>query len=835
MDRPVRWGRGFNRAPTPSADKIEEGRLDRPEFLDEEGDDHGVSLNEPAVSSQHIETDATGRRLSDIKDGKPPRASPLPRTPSPSRWLSEASRSLAARKEPKTPLYRPPAQRTFATSQAPGQKSASLHLLDESAQVPPNEPLLTTNHISVSVPTTVPTSVPPPQIESKPVLPLRIGSKPAPPPHIESKPVPPPQIESKPVPAPQIESKPVPAPQIESKPVPSPQTKSKPVAPLKSIHATTEGARIEKTNNKSNVPQSSTISRGGPSKETLIEMERSRKAMKSLPPMTPKPSHLETARTIDNPIVGKASRKDADQLGFSTSPKLSEDRMETFVNTDLEGFTTTTDFESYQLQSDEEYLTESSADSESATSTICDYEEVSDPEKAPKERKVTETETGEVFYAISLNEEPYKPMSFQIPPNDLVRLVALNVNNKNRVWSHALYRHEQKKVEVEYCFTVEQFEIAAQKFLNEKVVGFDMEWFIRPSKNVWDNVSLMQVAKEDYIALFHIARIQKENPDELISQSLRTLLESKDILKAGVHIAGDGGRVKKWLGIDVQGLMELSAIHHLVQHAKERRRGLPPKILISLSKLSDIYLQLPIDKGYVRISDWTKPLNAKQVAYAATDAYAGLRIYDCLEQARKSLDPIPMLPPCVKDQDEKKKKKRVVTPKMYIDGLENGAAPVSTWDIQPDPTTTTSLDWAQEVEEVEERNESKPANTPKRKSKKALEEGAGTGGASKKSNQPAPVPSSPEVEFATEWADKHISNRTEGRATRARLRAYALWHLKSLTVEDISVHLNIKVHTAAQYIVDAVKLDHLPHNTLDMKVVKEYLPTFFFRRGRKVY
>jgi hypothetical protein len=44
----------------------------------------------------------------------------------------------------------------------------------------------------------------------------------------------------------------------------------------------------------------------------------------------------------------------------------------------------------------------------------------------------------------------------------------------------------------------------AQQFLGEPVIGFDLEWEIRPPKSFKDSVSL-QLASLSQIALFHLA------------------------------------------------------------------------------------------------------------------------------------------------------------------------------------------------------------------------------------------------------------------------------------------------------------------------------------------
>lgn len=168
------------------------------------------------------------------------------------------------------------------------------------------------------------------------------------------------------------------------------------------------------------------------------------------------------------------------------------------------------DVEPYQLGLDERFASESSDESESVTSTLHDYEDVSDKEankgadkeaasegtsevsepevkkRKPRSKpKATEVSDGKVYYPIAVDEEPYVPFSYEVPMRELTRLLALNEDSRLRMWSHSLYENEGKKITVEYCTKFEEFETAAQKFLNEKAVGFDMEWLARPSKRVW--------------------------------------------------------------------------------------------------------------------------------------------------------------------------------------------------------------------------------------------------------------------------------------------------------------------------------------------------------------
>ncbi|KAK3077155.1 hypothetical protein LTS18_011073, partial [Coniosporium uncinatum] len=111
----------------------------------------------------------------------------------------------------------------------------------------------------------------------------------------------------------------------------------------------------------------------------------------------------------------------------------------------------------------------------------------------------------------------------------------------------------------------------------------------------------------------------------------------------GVAVKADCSRVTEYLGVTVRGIMELSHMHKLVKHSTSEPRKVD-KRLVALAKQVEEHLQLPLSKGEVRGSDWSLPLNHQQVVYAASDAYAGLRLFDVLEAKRLALDPVPPRP-----------------------------------------------------------------------------------------------------------------------------------------------------------------------------------------------
>lgn len=249
--------------------------------------------------------------------------------------------------------------------------------------------------------------------------------------------------------------------------------------------------------------------------------------------------------------------------------------------------------------------------------------------------------------------EEHKTLDYQIPEDVLRAAMLASPNTRASFWSTKLYRGpDGEPLSTHYCRSSEVAERVAQKFLREKVVGFDIEW--RPFshvKNIKQNASLIQLACEGRIALFHVALFDGSTPSELLPPSLKIILESPDILKVGVAVKGDFSRLQKYLDVQAQGVFELSRLHNLVElHATN-----PDKVsnkLVGLAAQVLRHLQLPLYKGApllddpedtenVRESDWSKPLNLQQIHYAAADAYAGFRLYHILEWKRKQLRPTP--------------------------------------------------------------------------------------------------------------------------------------------------------------------------------------------------
>jgi hypothetical protein len=234
----------------------------------------------------------------------------------------------------------------------------------------------------------------------------------------------------------------------------------------------------------------------------------------------------------------------------------------------------------------------------------------------------------------SIHDVPSQ-LSFQISE------IADDATERPQYWSHSLYHGPSGEgVMVSYCTTLQESQAVAQRLSQHTILGFDIEWKEGGGIYIGENVSLIQLASENEIGLFHIAMHPGSTIEELLAPALRSILESTLCIKAGFRISRDGALLAEHLMISPNSLLELDTLAKLIE-APSKRRG-----VMSLSKLVEIYLGgIPLDKdGLVRRSDWSLAIDSKQKDYAAADAYAGLMLFHCLNEKRLSLLPYPPLP-----------------------------------------------------------------------------------------------------------------------------------------------------------------------------------------------
>ncbi|OTB18935.1 hypothetical protein K445DRAFT_314789 [Daldinia sp. EC12] len=356
-------------------------------------------------------------------------------------------------------------------------------------------------------------------------------------------------------------------------------------------------------------------------------------------------------------------------------------------------------------------------------------------------------------------------------------------------WSYAHYRGmtedgKEEKVKVHYCRSTHTMEkVCKDYFSGEKILGFDLEWAADSYRyeSIKKNVSLIQLASPSRIGLFHVALFPGK--DDLVGPVFKAIMEDPYITKVGVNIKGDATRIRNNLGIDSRGLIELSHLYRLVTYSAEGRHREINKKLIPLATQVEHYLHLPLYKGQdVRSSDWTKPLNLDQVAYSASDAYAGLQLFATLDHHRQQLNPCPP-PPYHAELN---------LPIRLADGLE-----LSTDDEAAVETVVETV-----VEATVTATETENATA--------------TATATAKPKTPSKRSSAPKdsrVEIAEDRVARYRATHPDSVSSTPQLRAYFMWHSQGLDPETIARLLRdppLKVSTVTVYILAAIEHEKLP-------------------------
>jgi ribonuclease D len=154
---------------------------------------------------------------------------------------------------------------------------------------------------------------------------------------------------------------------------------------------------------------------------------------------------------------------------------------------------------------------------------------------------------------------------------------------------------------------------AAASILNSfKAFGFDTE--TRPSfkKGEVYKVAMLQLATETEAFVIRLHYINH-------FQILKNIFENPDVLKVGVAIRDDLRQLQKIFQFMPENFIELQTV------AKEKNLQ-----NMGLKGMTEEILQSTISKAS-KMTNWeAKELTDRQVAYAATDAWIGLKIYNKL-------------------------------------------------------------------------------------------------------------------------------------------------------------------------------------------------------------
>ena len=139
-------------------------------------------------------------------------------------------------------------------------------------------------------------------------------------------------------------------------------------------------------------------------------------------------------------------------------------------------------------------------------------------------------------YSCSDDKTFRSPLGFHIPEAKLRNAMLAEPASAASYWHFTLYQGpggDTDKVKIHYCRNKETTEKAAQLFLDEEVVGFDIEWKANSSAmhGITKNIALIQIASEQRVLLAHIARYpnaaiseKEQQVEDFVAPSVRKIM-----------------------------------------------------------------------------------------------------------------------------------------------------------------------------------------------------------------------------------------------------------------------------------------------------------------------
>ena len=147
----------------------------------------------------------------------------------------------------------------------------------------------------------------------------------------------------------------------------------------------------------------------------------------------------------------------------------------------------------------------------------------------------------------------------------------------------------------------------------ERVVGFDTETRPTFKKGQSHAPALVQVATSRAVYLFQLAQLD-------CSPAVADVLGNGQLVKAGISLAYDLSELRKLFPFEAANVVDLGEV--------AKRSGMQQT---GARNLAGLFLGGRITKG-AQTSNWAQPnLTAKQVCYAATDAWVCRELYLRLE------------------------------------------------------------------------------------------------------------------------------------------------------------------------------------------------------------
>ncbi|CAN0445314.1 unnamed protein product, partial [Ascophyllum nodosum] len=149
------------------------------------------------------------------------------------------------------------------------------------------------------------------------------------------------------------------------------------------------------------------------------------------------------------------------------------------------------------------------------------------------------------------------------------------------------------------------------------VLGFDIEWSVRPSEPR-RQVSLLQLsARDGYTVLFHLK--YDERRAGIMPKALKELLVNDTVQLAGVLVRGDLKHLLDSYGVQGTNPVDVGQLAGTHLGVKIGAR--------SLQALTATLLRRQLAKDTVRTSNWETALSKEQEKYAGLDSYAGVLLF----------------------------------------------------------------------------------------------------------------------------------------------------------------------------------------------------------------
>lgn len=422
------------------------------------------------------------------------------------------------------------------------------------------------------------------------------------------------------------------------------------------------------------------------------------------------------------------------------------------------------------------------------------------------------TSTADCLDKEELSQSTLPPLMYQIPPHDLRNALMASKTSQAAFWRYSLYKSPSgEKPRLHYCTKFEQAEQVAKLFSGEQIIGFDIEWEMGSTvtkSSIKDNVSLIQIACDNRIALFQVALFAGDSIEELMPPSLKAILESPDILKTGVNVSGDFTRLRKCLGVEGQGIFELSHLYKLVKFS-EKEPAKVNKVPFKLAEQVQDVLFLPLHKGNVRTSAWSKRLDMEQVVYAASDAYAGFRLFRELEKSRAMMSLTPPRPalweldqPIILGNGER----------VGLARTKRKPAIARVPEAESEPPML-SVEEEQALDDEEEEAEA--------------EAGADDVEGDNDQNEIENFDEKPAAIVKHEAAEQWL-NQCQSELPQRCVRAYALWQVQGLELQQVAEAMReppLALTTVANYVLEVVKSESLPYESARLQEALDVLPS----------